>query len=111
MEIQEIFINRAGRLRSGWRLAIFGVLLFLTIQFAFMLAVGVVSIIYGQDTPAVLDTNLGFVLQGLIMLVSATLVGWACGKLLEDLPPRALGWGFHQGWLRDLLFGSLVGAV
>ena len=111
MDIQEIFINRAGRLRSGWRLAIFGVALFLTIQFGFMLAVGVVSIIYGPRTPDVLETNLGFVLQGLVFFVSATLVGWACGKLLEDLPPRALGWGFHKGWLRDLLFGSLVGAV
>lgn len=111
MYIQDIFLNRAGRLRSGWRLAIYAALLFLTIQFAFMMAVGVVSIIFGRETPDVLETNLGFVLQGLVMLVSATLVGWACGKLLEDLPPRALGWGFHRGWLRDLLFGSLVGAL
>lgn len=111
MYIQDIFLNRAGRLRSGWRLAIYAVALFLAIQFAFMFAVGVVSIIYGPATPDVLETNLGFVLQGLVMLVTATLVGWACGKLLEDLPPRALGWGFHRGWLRDLLFGSLVGAL
>src|SRR5829696_8325501 len=102
MEIQDIFLNRAGRLRSGWRLAIFAVLLFLTVQLTFMMAVAAVSIIFGPETPEVLGSNLGFVLQGFIFLVSATLVGWACGKLLEDLPPRALGWSFHRGWLRDL---------
>jgi hypothetical protein len=53
----------------------------------------------------------GWVLQAAIYLSAATLIGWACGRLLEDLPPRALGWGFHPGWLRDWLKGSLVGAI
>ncbi|HWS98898.1 MAG TPA: type II CAAX endopeptidase family protein [Pyrinomonadaceae bacterium] len=111
MEIQEIFINRAGRLRSGWRLAVFALILFFAIQLAYMMAVTVVTTVFGPAAPDVLDSSWGFLLQGLVFLVPATLVGWACGKLLEDLPPRALGWGFHKGWLRDLLFGSLVGAL
>ena len=111
MEPSDIFLNRAGRMRSGWRLIIFAFLLFFAIQLVFKLAVTVVTAIYGPAADGVLDSNWGFVLQGLVLLVPATLIGWACGKFLEDLPPRALGWTFHKGWLRDLLFGSLVGAL
>jgi uncharacterized protein len=103
MEIQDIFLNRAGRLRSGWRLIIFGVLFYV---FAGMLF----SLVLASESPSLAGT-LGFFAQALILLIPATLLGWACGKLLEDLPPRALGWSFHRGWLKDLLFGSLVGAV
>jgi membrane protease YdiL (CAAX protease family) len=103
MEIQDIFLNRAGRLRSGWRLIIFAVLFYV---FAGIL----LSVLLSTDSP-VLAGNWGFVVQALVLLIPATLLGWACGKLLEDLPPRALGWSFHQGWLRDLLFGSLIGAA
>ena len=111
MEIQDIFLNRAGRPRSGWRVAVFAAILYFTIMMAFTLVVYVVRATFGPGADAVLDSNWGFVLQGLVLLVPATVVGWACGKLLEDLPPRALGWGFHSGWLRDLLVGSLVGAL
>ncbi|MDT4898833.1 MAG: protease family protein [Acidobacteriota bacterium] len=111
MEIQEIFLNRVGRLRSGWRLGIFAVLLIIGIKLSVALAVTLFSLIFGASAESVLHGNWGFIVQGFILLVPATLIGWACGKFLEDLPPRALGWGFHSGWLKDLLLGSLVGAV
>ena len=111
MEIQDIFLNRAGRPRSGWRVAVFAVLLYLAILISFALVVAVVKAIFGPAADGVLDSSWGFVMQGLVLLIPATLVGWACGKLLEDLPPRALGWAFHKGWLRDLLLGSLVGVL
>ena len=103
MEIQEIFLNRAGRLRSGWRLGIYGLFLYLTIDtlFGLLFSLG----------PSALAGNFGFIVQGLALLVPATLIGWGCGKLLEGLPTRALGWAFTRGWLKDLLFGSLVGAA
>jgi membrane protease YdiL (CAAX protease family) len=110
MDFQEIFLNRAGRLRSGWRLSIFALALYLGIKFTVALIVTVVSFLPGSSA-GVLSGNWGFVVQGLVLLVPATLIGWACGKLFEDLPPRALGWGFTPGWLRDLLLGSLVGAL
>ncbi|HEX8887689.1 MAG TPA: CPBP family intramembrane glutamic endopeptidase [Pyrinomonadaceae bacterium] len=31
--------------------------------------------------------------------------------MFENLPPRALGWGFTRGWLKDFFIGSLIGAV
>jgi uncharacterized protein len=111
MDIQEIFFNRAGRLRSGWRLAIFALLLYLGIRFSLALAETFFLLLLGPRAATVLGGNWGFVLQGFILLVPATLIGWACGKYLEDLPPRALGWGFTRGWIKDLLLGSLIGAA
>jgi uncharacterized protein len=110
MEIQEIFLNRAGRLRSGWRLFIYALLLYIGFRLASAL-IGTVLAILGPSAQAALTGNWGFVVQGFLLLVLATIIGWACGKVLEDLPPRALGWAFHRGWLKDLLFGSLVGAA
>jgi membrane protease YdiL (CAAX protease family) len=111
MEIQDIFLNRVGRLRSGWRLGIYALLLSVGIKLSATLVLALLSLILGSSTNDVLISNWGFVIQAIIFLVPAILVGWACGKFLEDLPPRSLGWGFTRGWLKDLLFGSLVGAV
>lgn len=111
MEIQEIFFNRAGRLRSGLRLVIFSLLLVLSIKLTFELIIALFFLVFGDAAVGILSGNWGFVVQGLELLVPATLLGWACGKLFEDLPPRALGWGFTPGWLRDLLTGSLIGVL
>lgn len=111
MEIQEIFFNRVGRLRSGWRLGIFAVLLYVGFKLTIALTETVFVLVLGSSARQVLSGNWGFIAQGLILLVPATLIGWACGKFLEDLPPRALGWGFTRGWLKDLLFGSLIGVA
>ena len=111
MEFQDIFINRVGRLRSGWRLGIFAVLLYLGFKLTLALAEILFILLFGSSAGEVLSGNWGFIVQGFIFLIPATLLGWACGKFLEDLPPRALGWGFTRGWFRDLLFGSLIGVV
>jgi membrane protease YdiL (CAAX protease family) len=111
MELQEIFLNRVGRLRSGWRLGIFALLLYFGFRLTFALAETVFVLVLGSSAGRVLSGNWGFIIQGFILLVPATLIGWACGKFLEDLPPRALGWGFTRGWFRDLLFGSVIGAA
>jgi uncharacterized protein len=111
MEIQEIFLNRVGRLRSGWRLGVYALLLYPGIRLSAEFIITLLSLILGPSTQSVLNGNWGFVVQGFIVLIPATLIGWLCGKVLEDLPTRALGWGFHRGWFKNLLFGSLIGAV
>jgi membrane protease YdiL (CAAX protease family) len=112
MEIQDIFLNRAGRLRSGFRLCIFALLLYLSFEITIALIAAIVSTLLEPASASYFfNSNWGFIAQGFVLLIPATLLGWACGKFLEDLPPRALGWGFYKGWHRDLLFGSLVGAL
>lgn len=112
MEIKDIFLNRVGRLRSGWRLVISGLLIFVVTYIAFLFIGTLLALVLGPDVALRLfDSRWGFVIQGLTLLTPATLIGWACGKLFEDLPPRALGWGFTHGWLKDFFIGSLIGAT
>jgi len=85
-----LFINQAGRLRSGWRYVIF-VCTFLVAYVTLASGIG--------DRYRVL------------LLAVATALGWLCGWLFESLPPRALGWAFHRGWWRDALGGSGLGVA
>ncbi len=110
MQPSEIFINHVGRLRSGWRFAIYIVSLLLAIPFLFG-AARILLGIFGLADAGFLEGRWGWVLQAVILLAAATLLGWGYGRLFEDLPARALGWGLTRGWLRDLLLGSIVGAA
>ena len=107
-----IFFNSAGRLRSVWRFTVFG-FAFLVAFVAFYLFVrfSMALVLSPAAHGRVYESNLEFVLQGVLILVVASLVGWLCGYALEDLPWRALGWALHRGWVRDLLLGSLLGAA
>src|ERR1043165_9317238 len=112
MDIKDIFLNRVERLRSGWRLVIAGLLIFIFTYIAIVIIGTALPLIRGRAVAARLfDSRWGFIIQGLTLLTPATLIGWACGKLFEDLPPRALGWGFTRGWLKDFFIGSLIGAA
>jgi hypothetical protein len=107
----DIFLNRTnGRLRSGWRLIIFCAVYY-TVLGAFFIAVSALFHLFNSNAAARLAGTLGFLVQALVLLTTAMVVGWGCGRLFEDLPLRALGWARHRGWLRDLLVGSLVGAL
>jgi membrane protease YdiL (CAAX protease family) len=107
----DIFLNRQDRLRSGWRFAIFAaayysllvaflVLLRVVLQFASPRAAGSFNQLPGTAL---------YLIQFFIQFVPALLLGWACGRLLDGVPPRALGWSLHRGWLRDLALGTIIG--
>jgi membrane protease YdiL (CAAX protease family) len=109
MEIREVFLNEAGRLRSGFRLTIF---------FAAYFAL---SILFEGSRPAfhavVQQANPGLAphIDQLVfrigLLLAAVLTGWACNYWFEGLPWRALGLTSHQHWSRDFVVGSAVGSV
>lgn len=104
-----LFINSAGRLRSVWRFIIF-CLVFLVVFFTLALLAHL-ALVFVTDPARFYAGEGGFILQGVLLLFAATLVGWLCNLLLEELPWRALGWALHRGWGRDLLLGSLLGAA
>ena len=107
MKPSAIFINDVGRLRSGWRLVIYLVSFLVIISILEgALHILTLNIRSGQGF---LESNWGFIVQGLMLFTAALLAGWGCSKLLEGLPLRSLGWARHRGWLRDLLLGSLIG--
>ena len=107
-----LFFNRAGRLRSGWRFTIF-VFAFIVAFMAALLVLrfGLAFVLPAERYEHFFESNWGFIAQGVMLLSCATLVGWLCGLVLEDMPWRALGWAAHRGWARDLLIGSLFGAA
>jgi hypothetical protein len=109
MESAKLFINDAGRLRSGWRLGVF-VLVYIAILFLVGMALRVAYALMIQIVPGLsLGSYLESILFRLTLLISALLAGFLCTRWLEGLPWRALGITLHSGWLRDLLAGSAIG--
>jgi membrane protease YdiL (CAAX protease family) len=107
----DIFLNRHERLRSGWRLAIFCAVYYAALAALFTTVYAIFFILKIPNVDARLSGTLGHILQSFILFSTALVVGWACGRLFEGLPLRALGWARHRGWLRDLLSGTLLGIV
>jgi membrane protease YdiL (CAAX protease family) len=112
MNIKQLFINSAGRLRSGWRLFVFVLLFF----FIFFLLGSVVWLVLALAPHRnLLGPRIGEYVQNLIfrllLLIAALGAGYACTRLLEGLPWKALGLTLHAGWARDFLLGSAVGVA
>ena len=104
------FLDRNGHLRSGWRLVIFCLAFLICLQITqliLIVAVAVVLRLSKMDGGELSSVVTG---HGSI-LISSLIVGWGCGGLLEGLPFAALGCSPHQGWIRNLLLGSLLGAA
>ncbi len=113
MEIQDLIFNRAGRLRSAWRFAAFVVaylVAFMAVRALMLVGMGLFLSREGFDR--LFDGYAGWAIQSVFFIfLPAALAAWACGRVLEDLPWRALGWALHRGWARDLLLGLLLGVV
>jgi len=107
----DIFLNRQHRLRSGWRLIIFCAVYAALLAAFFTIIYGILFLLKVSNPDTRLAGTLGYFVQSFALFTAALIVGWGCGRLFEDLPLRALGWTRHRGWLRDLLLGTLLGAV
>ena len=111
MEAYNFFINEDGHLRSGWRLAIFAISFLICAQLGEVLLLWGIARALHRPALDVAVSNWGFATGHGAILISAALIGWACGKLFEELPFRALGCLPQRGWLRNLGIGSALGAA
>ena len=106
--MQPIFFNDFGRLRSGWRLAIF----LLVLIIFFIVWEQVVRVLYGLFTGyrsmPFAELVLGLVYRGGLLVIALGL-GYLCAHLFEELPWRSLGASFSRGWFKDLIIGSVIG--
>jgi membrane protease YdiL (CAAX protease family) len=111
MDLQQVFTNHAGRLRSGWRLVVF-TLIYVALLFLISTAVRIFYVIASLIAPGLRPgpyfENIAF---RLILLAAALVVGYLCTRWLEDLPWRALGLSLHARWLRDFVVGSITGVA
>jgi membrane protease YdiL (CAAX protease family) len=106
MNNRSIFFDESGCLRSGWRVAIFGLGFVFGVVIVGGLAGAALSILpVSPDASALLIAN------SLAGLIPALLIGWLCGKFLEGLPFRALGAWFTKFWLQNFGVGIFVGAA
>lgn len=102
-----MLFDRLGRLRSGWRSAIFFVAFIIVSVVIGVIAAGglrALTIDAASDYPAFLFVN------SVLSLVLALVLGGLCGRFIESLPYRALGAAFSKKWLIHLIQGSLFGA-
>jgi hypothetical protein len=108
----DFFYNGAGRLRSVWRLALFVAAYVAVVTVVFMVAEFAAALLLPRGVyKLIFEGTAGFIIQSFLLYVPAALIGWGCAVMLEDLPWRSLGWARHEGWLRDAMFGTLVGGV
>ena len=108
MKPEEIFVNKLGRLRSGWRFTIFLVALFLLSA----VTLGIISAILIILPPEYSKSSLlNFLLPNIALLAIAVFLGWLCGKIFENLPFQALGVWFTRSWLKDFGWGLLIGTL
>lgn len=109
MEAYNFFINEEGHLRSGWRLVIFAVAFLICAQLSQVLLFWGLAVALHRSAFELAQSNWSFAAGHGSILISAMLIGWACGALLEELPFRALGCSPHRGWLKNLGLGSMLG--
>jgi membrane protease YdiL (CAAX protease family) len=106
MTFRRVFKNNAGRLRSGWRALIF-LLAFGTAGLIVGSVIGSLLFLVDGDLPVAIFLTV----NGIVSLVLAIGIGWACGNLLEGLPFKALGASFTARWLSHLGLGIAIGSL
>jgi membrane protease YdiL (CAAX protease family) len=111
MAASNIFIDDAGHVRSGWRATAFTVAFIVCAKLFEAGLFLIVSFIGRGRAAALYQSSFSFLIGALVLLGAATVIGWGCGRIFEDLPFGALGWSPHAGWLKNFSVGSAVGVA
>lgn len=106
--LNSLLFNQLGRLRSGWRAAIF-LVTFLFVSFALIFASLAVlaQLPIGTSASSFIPITIPFGISAAVAII----LGWLYGKLFEGVPFRALGCAFSGHWLQNFAAGSIVGAI
>ena len=109
MDLYSVIFNKFGRLRSGYRLAIY----ILAVIALWILLETFVRIIYLAGRTFIPShayaSYFANVAYRFTLLGAGLGAGYFCVRWLENLPWRSLGLTFHQRWARDLIVGTVIG--
>ena len=111
MASYNFFIDDEGHVRSGWRVAVFIVSFIVCAQLGQVLLITAVAVITHRAFAELAATWWYSAAGHASILLSAMVIGWACGALFEELPFRALGCMPAPGWLRNFALGSAIGGL
>jgi uncharacterized protein len=112
MDISSIIFNQQGRARSGWRFLVYLIAVMMFSQLLYLLTTLLILALAGQSTGnRFLESTWGWVVQSGMAIAAASLVGGFCGRMMEGLPFKALGWALHRRWFLDWLKGTILGAL
>lgn len=111
MDTRQLFFDDQDHLRSGWRLSVFVVAFYICSTLGLILLLGALGLVLRRPIAELANSQWLFMCGHGSILLSATLVGWGCGRLFEGLPFRALGCSLRPGWLTDLGIGTALGAA
>lgn len=106
--MKAVFLNKIGRLRSGWRFTIF---LFFFLFVSTLFGAGIITIFQSLSVSFDQQSILFLTTGNLMSFVIAVVLSWLCGRFLEGLPFRALGVSFTNRWFRHLILGLAFGAL
>jgi membrane protease YdiL (CAAX protease family) len=111
MEAYNFFLNKEGHLRSGWRLAGFAVAFLVCLQLCGVFMAWGLGAVWSKPSTEPALSYWNFAVGHGSILIAATLVGWGCGAVFEQLPFRALGCSPQTGWLKHFGIGTAIGAA
>jgi membrane protease YdiL (CAAX protease family) len=115
-----MFINANGEARCGWRVAAFVVAVIigeLVLRglfdgaFALFVSGDLLRAEESRSGGGFTDVLFALSITQAIKLASAGIATIICARLLEHRSAASVGFRLHQGWARDLLVGSLIGAA
>lgn len=111
MDPYSIIFNKFGRLRSGWRLAIY-VLAFIALWILLETFVRLLYIAGRTFIPSYSYASyFANIAYRFVVLAAGLGAGYFCVRLLENLPWRSLGLTLHRRWVRDLIVGTAIGVA
>lgn len=111
MGLHSIFVNEFGRLRSGWRLAFYA-FAFIALTILLETLLRVTYVVGRTFIPSI--PHAGYfanMLYRFSLLAAGITAGYFCARFLENLPWRSLGLTLHNGWVRDLIVGTIIGIL
>ncbi|HEY2866055.1 MAG TPA: hypothetical protein VGJ02_03090, partial [Pyrinomonadaceae bacterium] len=108
MGLHEIFVGSDGRLRSGWRCAIFAA--GFSILTAILVMIGSVSagpdLLHGPN-----GLLIDLTIENISILISALFVGWLCNRFLDGSSFSEMGASFNRVYLKHLGSGLALGTI
>src|SRR5215468_4715328 len=111
MNPTELILNpQTGRLRAGWRAAIFIALLNLPYLIYGLLPKNVETSPVAAPIVAI-DVSPGMILTYAVLVVWVVAVSWVCLRFLERMKISSLGFALRGGWFGDVLKGCAIGGL